>query len=250
MPVADTAMTATVPRPAAFRAHPSDHRFYNLMSIVCAAVILTGFASKYLPRFSAGATGLPPIIHFHAAVFTGWLGLFIAQTTLVSRGRIDLHRKLGVAGVVFAALMLIVGVQAALTVARLGHRGIPGVESPDPAGFLLVNLNAIIGFSLLVAAGWVFRRRPQTHKRIMLLAMVSLMPPGIARLPLIGGHLPAVALTVVVFVIAGPIYDFLTRKRVHRAYIWGGLLILVPAPPVLAVLAATSAWHTIASWLI
>ena len=120
---------------------------------------------------------------FHAAVFTGWLGLFIAQTTLVSRGRTDLHRKLGVAGVVFAALMLIVGVQASLTIARLGHRGIPGVESPDPAGFLLVNLNAIIGFSLLVAAGWVFRRRPQTHKRIMLLAMVSLMPPGIARLP-------------------------------------------------------------------
>jgi hypothetical protein len=57
-------------------------------------------------------------------------------------------------------------------------------------------------------------------------------------------------LTVVVFVIAGPIYDFLTRKRVHRAYIWGGPLILVPAPPVLAVLAATSTWHTIASWLI
>src|SRR5260370_40941880 len=221
MPVVDIAMTAPHPSPAAFPANPSDHRLVKLMSIVCAAVILTGFPSKYLPRFSAGATGLPPLIHFHAAVFTGWLGLFIAQTTLVSRGRTDLHRKLGVAGVVFAALMLIVGVQAAVTVARLGHRGIPGVESPDPAGFLLVNLNAIIGFSLLVAAGWVFRRRPQDHKRIMLPATVSLLPPAIARLPLVAGHLPAVPLIVVALVIAGPLHDVLHRKQVPSGYILG-----------------------------
>ena len=41
-----------------------------------------------------------------------------------------------------------------ITVTRLGHRGIPGVEFPDPAGFLLLNLNAVFVFAILVAAGW------------------------------------------------------------------------------------------------
>jgi hypothetical protein len=70
-----------------FRAHPSDHRFFQAMSILAAAVTLTGFGSKYpsSPEF-------PPIIHIHAAIFTSWLLLLIVQAFLVGRGRIDLHR--------------------------------------------------------------------------------------------------------------------------------------------------------------
>src|SRR3954469_16695525 len=132
---------STGPRP--FAAHPADHRFFSVMSIACAVVVLTGFASKYLPRFAAGGVGVPPIIHLHAAIFTTWLGLFIAQSHLVGRGRIEIHKRLGLFSVGFAALMLIVGIQAAITVTRRGDRGIPGVMSPDPAGFLLLNLSAI-----------------------------------------------------------------------------------------------------------
>ena len=38
--------------------------------------------------------------------------------------------------------MLVVGTVTAIAVARLGHRGIPGVEFPDAEGFLLLNLGS------------------------------------------------------------------------------------------------------------
>ena len=86
--------------------------------------------------------------------FTSWLALFVAQTILVLSGRTAVHRRLGVAGVVLAALMLVVGTATSITVTRLGHRGIPGVEFPNPDGFLLLNLAALFVFTTLFAAGW------------------------------------------------------------------------------------------------
>src|SRR4051812_18479543 len=137
-----------------FPAHPADHRFFSTMAVVCSLGILTGFAARYIPHLGTGA--LSPVIHLHAAVFTGWLLLFIAQTTLVRVGRTDLHRRLGMASVAFAALMLGVGFAAALSVARTGHKGIPGAEFPDASGFLLLNLVAVGVFFTLFVAGWAF----------------------------------------------------------------------------------------------
>ena len=63
-------------------------------------------------------------------------------------------------------LLVVVGTATALTVTRMGHRGIPGVEFPDPAGFLLLNLNGVFVFAILVAAGWYFRRNAHAHKQL------------------------------------------------------------------------------------
>jgi hypothetical protein len=217
------------------------------MSIACAAVILIGFASKYVPHLQAG--GVRPIIHIHAAVFTAWLALFITQATLIRRDRIDLHRRLGTAGVVLAAIMLVVGVMVSLEVTRAGDRGIPGVMYPEPSGFLLLNLMAVGVFAALVALGWLCRNNAQAHKRLMLLATIGLTPPGIGRLPLVAPHAPAVALVAFAFFLAGPIYDLVTRRRIHRAYL-GVLLLVLGAPPVVAGLSGTAAWHRVAAWLL
>lgn len=217
------------------------------MSIACATVIGIGFASKYVPHLSAG--GVPTVIHVHAAIFTAWLALFITQATLIRRDRIDLHRRLGTAGVALAAVMLVVGVQVSLVVTRAGERGIPGVEFPEPSGFLLLNLMAVGVFAVLVAAGWLSRNNPQAHKRLMLLATISLTPPGIGRLPLVAPHVPAVTAVAFAFFLAGPVYDLVTRRRIHRAYL-GALLFGVGAPPVVAALAGTGAWHRMAAWLL
>lgn len=241
---------ATMPTPRAFRTTPADHRFFSAMSIIAATVVLTGFGRTYAPKVIAGTPAVPSVIHLHAAVFTVWLGLFIAQARLVARGRTDVHRRLGRASVAFAALMLVVGVRAAVTVARAGHRGIPGVEFPTPEGFLLLNLASVSVFTLLVAAGWAFRRQPQAHKRLMLMAtVVGLMPPGISRLPVASGHMPIIAATVTAFVLAGPAYDLLTRRRLHPAYVPGLVLFAAILPPVVTAVSATSAWQAVAAWL-
>lgn len=234
-----------------FRTLPGDHRFFSTLAIVTAVTIVAGFATTYLPKLRAGTPALPPIVHLHAAIFTGWLALFVAQTTLVLTGRTALHRRLGVAGVALAALMLVVGVATALTVARQGHRGIPGVEFPDADGFLLLNLSSIVVFAALVGAGWLLRRNAPAHKRLMLLATVGgLVGPGVSRLPFAAGKPPVIGVLALAFLLAGPAYDLVTRRRVHPAYVWGGLLALATIPPIVTQVSATAAWHGLAAWLL
>jgi hypothetical protein len=229
----------------------SDHRFFSLMAIVTAGTIVAGFFNTYVPKVVTGAPALVPLIHLHAVIFTTWLVLFVAQTTLVLTGRTAVHRRLGVAAVVLAALMLVVGAATAITVARQGHHGIPGVEFPDADGFLLLNLSSILVFATLVGAGWYFRRDPQTHKRLMLMATAgTLVGPGVSRLPFASGRTPVIGVLVLAFLLAGPVYDLVTRRRVHPAYLSGGLLALAAIPPVAALLSATAAWHRIASWML
>jgi len=235
----------------AFHARPGDHRFFSAMAIVTAVTILAGFSSTYVPKLVAGAPGLPWIIHLHAVVFTSWLVFYVTQTTLVLTGRTAVHRRLGVAGVALAALMLIVGSATAITVARLGARGIPGVEFPDVEGFLLLNLTAVSVFTVLVAAGWYFRRNAQAHKRLMLMATASgLVGPGVSRLPFASGNPPLIGLMVLAFLFAGPVYDLVTRRRVHQAYLWSVPLAFLAIPPVVLALSSTATWHRIAAMLL
>jgi hypothetical protein len=230
---------------------PADHRFFSVMAVVMAITIVAGFANTYVPKVVTGAPTLPLIIHIHAVIFASWLAFFVIQTTLVFSGRTDVHRRLGIIGVVLAALMLVVGIATAIIVARLGDRGIPGVEFPDAEGFLLLNLGATIVFATLVGAGWYFRRNTQAHKRLMLMATAgALVGPGVSRLPFASGKPPVIAALAMAFLLAGPVYDLVTRRRVHPAYLWSGLLALAVIPPVVAQLSATVAWHSIASFLL
>ena len=219
------------------------------MSLIATAVIVTGFASTYGPKVVTGSRPVPAIVHVHAAVFVCWLALFVAQTLLVLRGRVQAHVRLGQAGLALAGLMLVTGLATAIHAARAGHTGIPGVQFPDPQGFMLLNLASIVVFTLLVAAGWWWRRRPQAHKRLMLAATVAaLMPPGISRLPGVAGHDGAIAAVAVAFLLVGPAYDLATRKRIHPAYA-GLLLSVFIVPPVVLQLSGTEAWRAAAAWM-
>jgi uncharacterized membrane protein YozB (DUF420 family) len=232
-----------------FPAHPADRRFYAAMSVVASAVIVTGFASTYGPKIVTGSRPVPAIVHVHAGVFVCWLVLFVAQTLLVVRGRVQAHMRLGQAGLALAGAMLVTGLATAIDAARAGHTGIPGVEFPDPRGFMLLNVASIVVFSVLVAAGWWWRRRPQAHKRLMLAATVAaLMPPGISRLPGVAGHDGAIAALAVTFLLVGPAYDLATRKRIHPAYA-GLLLAVFIVPPVVLRLSGTEAWRAAAAWM-
>jgi len=235
---------------ASFRTRPGDHVFFRTMAIASSVAIAGGFLNTYGPKVLQGGTGVHPIVHLHAGVFVSWLVLFIVQTTLVSQGRVSLHKRIGTASVALAATMLVLGVATAIVVTSDGHRGIPGVEFPTPAGFLLLNLGAIVTFTILFAAAWYFRHDIQIHKRLMLTAVTgSLVGPGVSRLPVASGNTGVITGLVLVFLFAGPVYDFVTRRRVHVAYWWGAALSLSVAPPAVQAIAATASWQAIAEWL-
>ena len=152
--------------------------FYIGMSIALVITVFAGFAPTYYLRPYFNTAPLMPLLHLHGFVFTSWLVLFVTQTTLVAAHRTDIHRRLGVVGGVIAVLMVLLGVTTALVRAKQGATPLPGIS---PLSFLVVPLGDMFVFPILVGAGFYFRRRPDVHKRLMLLATISILAAAIAR---------------------------------------------------------------------
>ena len=186
-------------------------------------------------------------MHAHAAIFLTWMALFTTQVRLIASGNRRLHRRLGLAGAAFAALMVIVGFFTAVGGAR---RGIfPGAPFDDPLAFLIVPVGDLAIFAPLVACAIIWRRRPEVHKRLMLLAVVGgLLPAPIGRLPIIAGQVPGIVVVFLAMLLAGPAYDVWSRRRIHPIYF--AVVPIFLSVPLRLALANTQAWHRIAEWLV
>lgn len=221
--------------------------FYVGMSIAIVITVFAGFAPTYYLRPYFTAAPLMPLLHLHGLVFTSWLVLFATQTTLVAARRTDIHRRLGIAGAVIAVLMVLIGVSTALIRANQGAAP-PG--GPSPLVFLVVPLGDMLVFAILVGAGFYFRRRSDAHKRLMMLATISILPAAVARLPfaiLQAGPIAFFGLTDI-FVVVCVVYDLITLRRIHRATALAGLLIIL-SQPLRLMIASTQAWLVFAAWL-
>jgi hypothetical protein len=240
-----TTIAATAPSPHRSLAS-SDRRFFLTISIVIALVVFAGFAPTYYLRGYYQTEPLPSVFAIHGAVFSAWVVLFVVQAALVSACRTDIHRKLGVVGGLLAALMVVMGYQAAIAAARRGF-STPGL--PPPLVFLAVPIFDLVVFPALVGSALWYRRNPAAHKRLMLLAMLAVITAAIARLPgVLPFGPPAFFGLTDLFLIAGMAWDKWTRGRVHPAYIWGGLF-LVLSQPLRLVVSGTDTWMRIATWL-
>jgi hypothetical protein len=229
------------------RSRQLDHRFFTGMAIACIALAFTGFARTYYLGPYFGARPLTTLVHIHGLISTSWLLLYLVQVSLVAGARTDLHRKLGVGGGVLAALVVIGGYLTAVEAARLGHAA-PG--APSPLGFLSIPLATIITFGVPVALGLYYRRRPETHKRLMLLGTISIVTPALGRIGrLVGTEGPPLAIGgTCLLILVCMTYDKWAHGRVHRVFLWGGLAVMLSLPLRFAV-GASDAWLSIARWL-
>ena len=234
-----------------FQTKPSDHKFFTFMSLAAFFAVVVGFGNVYGRRLVSQPEPIPTIIHIHGAVFLSWVITFVLQVYFVVKYKMALHIKLGKAATVIALAMLVSGFLTSIHAARTGHSGIPGVEFPTVEGFLLLNLSSLTVFLILAGAGWWFRNKPQTHKRLMLMATVAgLAPPGISRLPLLSGTTPAIAAVVMIFVSMGLIYDWKVHGKPHKSYLYSLPLVIFILPPIVTALASTEMWKRIADSLI
>jgi hypothetical protein len=228
-------------------------RFYQGMAIAFLATVFAGFARTYFLKSFTGWPPAPAIMHWHAALFTSWFVLFWAQATLIATDRLQWHRRLGVASVGIAVAMIVLGLTMTVQAAR---EGFTGVFPPPPGAPLDAISFSVQGFidmglfaSFLAAALW-WRGRPDVHKRLMLLATISLLPAAAIRIPLPGNFRPMLAVVLALaFAIAQPLHDRLTRGKIHPAALWGGLVFLASIP-LRVVFAGTGTWHAFMGWLL
>jgi hypothetical protein len=224
----------------------TDRLFFTGMALASALMLYLGFLPSYFHR-SAELPPLSPLYQLHGALFTAWIALFIVQTALIAGGRLDIHRALGVAGGVLAAIVFVVGVEVSIETLRR-NGGPPG---GDPRKFFAIPLGDIIVFGALVAAAVLQRMRPETHKRLMLLATISLLTAAVGRfLRQVGmGGAPNLFFGTDAFVLALVVFDLATRGRVHSATLWGGAMVVVFKPLLFYVLAVTPVWLALADAL-
>src|SRR5262245_13317523 len=107
-------VTHMVTRTIGLRIAPA-HRFYIGISVLVALIVAMGFWPTYFGPLVAGTVDAPQVIHFHAAVFSGWVALFAAQVVFAATGQIALHRKLGTVGIWYGCAIILVGVITALS---------------------------------------------------------------------------------------------------------------------------------------
>ena len=226
----------------------AERRFYGWAAAVTALIALGGFARTYYLKSVFGTPPLSVLIHMHAALMTSWVVLFVVQTRFVAARRVDLHRRLGVFGALLIAAIVAVGIPASIESAR---RGVT-IGDLTPLMFMVLPLGTVIVFAALAGAAVAFRRRSDIHKRLMLLATLSILTPAIARVPwpafrAVGPPLfiGLTDLCVVAFVA----WDTWKHRRLHPAFGWGTLLLFASQPGRIA-LAHTAAWERFATWLV
>jgi hypothetical protein len=227
-----------------------DHLFFPGIAWVMLVTVFVGFAPSY---YLAGVLQAPlssPAIHIHAVVFSCWILLLIAQTSLTAAGRVDVHRRLGIAGFILASSMLIVGVWAATD--QLAR----GSFVRDPLGFYVFPLANIAAFAVLIVFAYRARFDSAAHKRLILVASTALMAAPIARWHLhgflhtraFGFSAPVAERLSYIFILLLVGYDLMATRQIHRASVWAGAF-LITFQQFALIFGRTSAWHAFAGWV-
>jgi hypothetical protein len=223
-----------------------DRVFFSTMIVALWAAVLYGFARTY---FLAGMISAPlpnRTIHVHGAAFTLWMVLLVVQSALISAKKVAWHRRLGMAGMGLAVAMVVLGVLAATDALRRGAAPL----GLDPKTFFVVPITAIAMFAVLVFFAYRARRRPATHKRLILIATIAIAAAAFGRWPIaiLQAKPPLLNLVTLAFLLPIVLYDVVSLRRVQKSTIWASLFVMA-VQLVRVPIGFTPAWHSFATWM-
>ena len=232
----------------------SERNFYTGITLAIAVGVFVGFAQTFYlrPMFPEAAEFAAPerFFYYHGAVFTAWIVLIVAQAFLIRSRNVALHRKLGTVGVGLAVVLVVIGIYGALLAANRpgGFIGIP----MDPAAFLIVPVLDMVLFGLFVGLAVYWRDRPQAHKRLMVLATLSIAQAAFVRIwpPFLGEFAGPIMQMLLTFLLISAMvaWDLRTTRRLHPATLWAGIPLFI-SQPLRIPLGETDAWTAIGHWM-
>jgi hypothetical protein len=226
-------------------------RFFLAMAGLGLLIVLVGFSRRYFLPLAAGTFHAPAIVHAHGLLAIAWVALFAVQATLVATRRVGTHRRLGLAGIALAALLVFTAAEVA--VLQLA-RELAG-DGPAPREFVAILVCLALTAATLAALGFASVDRPELHKRYLLLASFVVLTPALARIiQLLAPGLTRLArndLSVLAsdaLVLAALAFARAPDGRPRRAYVTGAAILLVAQGALLA-LRTTPAWVAFTDWL-
>jgi len=204
---------------------------WNALAMII--VVLIGFGPTLYFRPFFDVPDMPAYVLLHGGVLTAWFGLFLAQTSFVLAGRTQLHRRVGPATVAVGVLVIVASAAVAMglipRVAALG--GDIEADLARLSGVVWGNLGVLIVFSVFLGLAVAKRRRADVHKRLMLLASITIIAPAFARI----GQFPTFQVSesrainemvysfggLIAFLLVLVLHDVLVSRRIHPATTWG-----------------------------
>jgi hypothetical protein len=217
------------------------------MSSLLVVLVFLGFAPTYYLR-PESAGPIPAYLHVHGAAMTIWYLLLLVQTGLIATRRRAVHRRLGFVGAVVAAVIVVLN---PLVVARsVPHLVMEGDPIQLTALIVVGDLLLVGIFLVLVGLAIRWRRYPETHSRMLLLASLAVSGPALGRfsISLTGTPLPGL-LALMVLPLLVVVHDGVMMKRVHPASAWGAAAIIGSFVISLAI-ANTAAGGAIVRWFL
>lgn len=197
--------------------------FFVALATVLTVTVIFAFGRTFFlqPLFDAPALSVPFIVH--GVLGTAWFALLLRQALLARSGQMAAHRKLGA-----WAPWLVLAIVASTIWVIVTNLQLPvtGSGLPRHAGLMLQG-STTLWFVGLFLLGWANRNRPDIHKRAMILATITMMAPGFARISRLfrdGGPPPFdSAFLAAIFIGALAVHDVRSLKKVHPVTLWAGL---------------------------
>jgi hypothetical protein len=208
-------------------------RFFIGMSGALLLIVVMGFSRTLYLRAFFDVPQIPASVWLHGIVLTAWFAGSFLQTVWVAVHRIDIHRRLGwvVGGLGIAVLVISMAVTLNFVPRRrsLGvdiEAGMAGLSS-----IVWTDLSALLAFAIFLSTAVACRRRPEMHKRLMLLSSISIVQPAMNRIwrwPVFDGldvTLSSLGAMLLLLFALG-LYDVVSRKRVHAVTLLGGSFLM------------------------
>lgn len=199
---------------------------YLIASLIFAGLVFVAFERSFYLAWFFGTPALSSLLLVHAVVMSGWVLLVVVQAGLVAVHRTPWHRRLGMFGAAWGALVVVLGSVTTLCASAREVRNHTDMETLQLTitGLELVQMALFLCFS--ASAIWL-RARGDSHKRLMLLTIVCMLPSIFPRLPFdIFSSITAILLGVYASLVICVGFDTLMNRRLHPAFACGGALFV------------------------
>jgi hypothetical protein len=213
--------------------------FYFSMSLLIAVVVVYGFGQTIDQNLIHATPIRPWLLYVHATVFSGWVVFFILQSGLVRMRKVQVHRTLGWFGVAMGCLIPVLGISTAITMARFK---VSHFHSPTAATDMAVSFFDIVCFTIAFALAVYWRKKPEFHRRLMLVASCALTAAAFGRFPNHAFSYNWFYSGVDVLVFLGVVRDLIVMKRVHPVYLYALPALIVGQSFVMYLVDAVPAW--------
>ena len=225
--------------------------FYVAMACVAALIAVIGFSRRYFLPLAAGTFDAPAIVHLHGIITFAWIAFVILQSVMVATGRTSIHRSLGMGGIALGTLLVFTATEIAMMLLARELK----VGGPSTREFVATLLSIILLIAGLFGSAIANVNRPETHKRLMILATFVILTPALARIiQMIDPSLSRLArndlagLASDALILIAIVHDLRMRGKPHPAYVVGGACILAVQALTLIVRSAP-AWHGFTDFL-